>query len=313
MGNELGLRPEGPLVGIRNFVEGALLDFELAQLLHQQGARLLVHARAGMADEAKGLALVEAEKQRAEMRAAAAGRGPAAYDHVQSLGGLQLDPILAASADVNAIDALADDAFEVLLPGQFKKVFAIFQNMIGKAKLRRWVDQAAQKILALEQGNFAQIVAIAIEQIEQIIGYRIARAQIGRGLLHVHALLHALEIAAAFFIENDDFAVQKRTPGADALGQGGQFRILVGDFIAGTREQADFAIFDPGERARAVPFHFEEPAGIGERTIDERGQHRRERSRHGGLSRSLEFGGLQARRDCASAAARRQFRRACGR
>ena len=76
-------------------------------------ARLLVHSRSGVTDETKAFALVQAEKQGAEVSAAAAGRSPAAHDHVQGFRGLQLDPILTARADVDAIDALSDNSFEI--------------------------------------------------------------------------------------------------------------------------------------------------------------------------------------------------------
>ena len=58
----------------------------------------------------------------------AAGRRPAANHGVQRLRGLDLHPTLAARADVKAVGPLANDAFQVLLPGQIEKLFAIFQR-----------------------------------------------------------------------------------------------------------------------------------------------------------------------------------------
>src|SRR5437879_870826 len=99
--------------------------------------------------------------------------------------------------------------------------------MVGKAKLAAGIQDATKKGFALEQGNFSQIVSIAIKQIKQVVSYWIARKQIGRGPLHIHALLHTLEVTAPFFIEDDNLTIQKCTAGADVPRQIGQFGILV--------------------------------------------------------------------------------------
>ena len=127
-----------------------------------------------------------------------------------------------------------------------------------------------------------------------------AREQIGRRRLHVHALLHALEVAAALPVENDDFAIQQARRAL--MRRGSEANSGYCEVTLCRRASTDeLAIGDPSERAGAIPLISKSQAG------SERGARSAWRAwararGHGRLSRSTEFRGPEGR-----AALRRQF------
>src|SRR5207249_690533 len=95
---------------------------------------LSIEAAAGVADEAEGLLVVKAEKNGAEGDAAIARGGPTADDGVKRLRDFDFGPTGAAVADVTAVDAFGDDAFEALGFGEVEELFAKFDLVIGEAE-----------------------------------------------------------------------------------------------------------------------------------------------------------------------------------
>src|SRR3954466_12885912 len=68
-----------------------------------------------------------------------------------------------------------------------------------------------------------------------------------------------------------------------------QFRILMGHVEAIARDQAHAAVADEGERAISIPLDLVEPLGVGERGVNQGGEHRRDARRHLGLYRAFEL------------------------
>jgi len=80
-------------------------------------------------------------------------------------------------------------------------------------------DEPPQKLLARDEGRIAQVVSVAIKQIEDIIGHRRLRNEVCRGHTDMHPLLKPLEVAVAALIERDDLPVQEGAPGMEQVRQ----------------------------------------------------------------------------------------------
>ncbi len=167
-----------------------------------------------------------------------------------------------------------------MFASKLKKLFSVLHLVIGKTKSVARAKQAAQQFLAFRKRRVAQVVAVAEKQVEQVVGHSGLRKERWGRRAHVHPFLQGLEIAMPARIQNDDampariqnddFAIQNCTRRAHTLGKSGQLRILLCDVATGARTQFQLPVFDPRQRSNAVPFDFEEPIGVGERTADGR-------------------------------------------
>src|ERR1700730_5369236 len=243
-------------------VERACGDFVLPQLFRDGFSQPLVQAGANVADEAQLVALVEAQQKWAKVAASSPGRCPSAHNGVERLRCFHLHPILAAQADVVAIDALSDNSFQIFLSRQLIELLSPSYLMIGEANPGRRAKEPAQEFLALEKRCCAQIVAVAEKEVENVVGDRRPRNQLRRRRSDVHPLLHPLENATALAIQNDNLTIENGLAGAERLGKGGELGILPCDVIPRSRLQRDSSIGNRSQRASTVPFDLKQPAGI---------------------------------------------------
>ena len=165
--------------------------------------------------------------------------------------------------------------------------------MIGKTDVGGRVKQLLEKLLALEEGRFTKIVAIAKEKIERKKDDGKFRDKVRARITDVHTFLKFFEVAAAAIVKNGDFPVENSLRGGEGLGEMVEFGIMRGDVVAGTGANCELSVADESECADAVPFDFEEPVGIGERAIRESGEHRGKLRRHGGFAGILQFVGAE--------------------
>src|SRR5262249_30355071 len=156
----------------RNAVDRRRLAFMLPELL-----RKVAEPRHGVAGaDAAGVAqlalLAHAEEERRE-RPAGLGRGPPADDDELLLqAALGLEPASGAAGVVAVVGALGNDAFELEVAGVLEHLRALAVQVIGaeqRALLRHAGEQRLEHFLALAQPLAAQILAVEMKQVEQVV------------------------------------------------------------------------------------------------------------------------------------------------
>src|SRR5262249_2808058 len=135
--------------------------------------------------------------------------------------------------------------------------------------------------------------SVDVEKVEEEIdGGNLGDEGLRRGA-NVHALLQQTKVAMAAGVQRDDFAVENSLMRCQSLRKPGEFWVTIGDFDSVAWAHGELAIFDPSERANAVPFDFEKPVGAGERLVRERGEHGLELGRHGCLLSAVQFADVE--------------------
>jgi hypothetical protein len=95
-----------------------------------------------------------------------------------------------------------------LLLGEIEEFFALLELMVGVAKAIGRVEKPLQQLLAFKELGIAKVVAVAVEDVEEVVDDRDAREQVCSGSPDVHALLEKTEIAVAAGVERNDFAIE---------------------------------------------------------------------------------------------------------
>src|ERR1700756_1461234 len=129
--------------------------------------------------------------------------------------------------------------------------------MIREAKAFRRVQEKTEELLAFGEWRLAKVVAVAIENVEQVENDGHGGNQTLRRCADVHTLLQLLKIAAASRIEGRDLAVQNRFARTDEFGESRQVGIPRSDVRAGASAQRQLpfgTVVNPGHGPDAVPF-----------------------------------------------------------
>src|SRR3984957_19836539 len=109
-----------------------------------------------------------------------------------------------------ALPALRYDPFQPSLFCALHQLNAILHDVVGIANVRRWSQEFSQQFFALFERNIAQIVAIAVQQIEDVISHRTLLLQ-GQGRIrNSEARLYPREVRSPFLIENYNLAIENR-------------------------------------------------------------------------------------------------------
>src|SRR5207253_7962830 len=163
--------------------------------------------------------------------------------------------------------------------------------MIGIADWTSRGKNLCQDLLALFERDAPQIVAVNVDEIEDVVQHRnVAAGTYATSMLtDAGALLHQAERCTALFVEGDNFAIKNCGDGLNKFGELMQLRILSGQIVLIARNQADAAVFDEGDSAIAIPFDLEYVFRIVEGLFDGDGQHGVDGGRHWALGRSLQF------------------------
>src|SRR5438093_833017 len=129
-------RARGP--ALRQGIEAAGRPGQRAEFFADKLERPVVESRTDLGDVDELAVLVEAQVQGAEVGARALGRRVAADDELLPELTLDLEPVLRASREVQAVALLRDHALEMLLAGGGEEFGAVADDMIAV------VDDAAR-------------------------------------------------------------------------------------------------------------------------------------------------------------------------
>ena len=221
------------------------------------------------------------------MFAGAARIGPASHDGVEFLAQFKFQPVGGSSFRIRAMDLLAQDAFQMALHGDLVEFLSLLKLMIRVAHQRIGLEHLSEEGFSLEKRDLAKIVSVVIQNVEHVVDHRNLLQKIFRRLDDRKTLLQKLEVAPAFFVERDNFAVEPCILSVYIFSEPREFRIFTGHLPARSRPQADFVTLNACQRADSVPLDLEEPIGIGEGPVRERGQSRRNPPGHGSSLRAL--------------------------
>src|SRR5438552_10805988 len=130
-----------------------------------------------------------------------------------------------------------------------------------------------QHTLALFECDAPEIVSVEVEQIEDVIkdGQVVACRALTAMTANARALLHQAERRTALLVEHNDFAVENSILCLDKLWQLTQLGISRRKVVLIPRNQAHRAVFNERNGAVSLPLDFEQPVGISERLLDDRG------------------------------------------
>ncbi len=222
---------------------------------------------------------------------------------------LDLQPGLRAPGAIGRVRELANDAFQPQARGVLQhevaavgEVLAVLENAV-----RRVREQGSQGGLAIEQRAGAGVLAVQMQQIEEIVAEPVAAA-----LAQVR--LQGAEIRHAVVGLDHHLAVQECAhdrQGGERLGHIGELGRPV-EPAAG--QQLDAAVIEAGQQPIAVEFHLVHPAVAGRRLLDQACQRRldeaRQRRRLGTFH--LELGARRGRISSLPATSSGSFLATCG-
>src|SRR6266566_5818574 len=121
-------------------------------------------SRAPAVDESA--VLVRADMERAEATARSLRLREADHDKVVDAVGANLQPIAGSAAAIRAVRLLGHDAFESQLHDLLVQRLAVFLEMLRIPERARLRQHLLENLLALDEREFAQIVAPEREQVE---------------------------------------------------------------------------------------------------------------------------------------------------
>jgi len=190
---------------------------------------------------------VQSQQQGPEAAAAAFGVGVADDHEFLALLALELDPVRAAAATVRAVDAFADQPFELQTAGAVEQGFDRLVKVGRKLEYVRLIvpKQLAQGVAAALQRYLTQVPTTKKRQVEQVIGNAFV-------MLGIEGVLQGLEVCCAIFVNHHHFAVEpgrtdtQRAQGSDLPGH------FAAPVVAIAGEQADIFAVDAGHDAVAV-------------------------------------------------------------
>src|SRR5258708_9352464 len=146
-----------------------------------------------------------AERQCAH-RAAGRRRGDVTQDHeFLTLLAFCLEPVFAASGPVWQVSSLGDDAFEAETTRMLQHGGSVGVKMFAETDRRNCLkpgDDALQQPLAIDERRFGEVVALAIQQIEDVVPEALPPAGF-------QIRLQIVEAGNALLILDDDFAVDQ--------------------------------------------------------------------------------------------------------
>ena len=179
---------------------------------------------------------------------------------------------------------LRDQAFEPALPRGFEQILARILEVIRNAQQRKRLHDLLQQPLSFDQRHAPQIVAIQIEQIEDIKMDRILLRHLRDRVrvLRVNPRLDQLEMRNALLIQHHDLAIQNGLLRLDVMRQHLQLRILPFASIVVPRIDVQRPVVDVDQSADPVPLDFEDPVGAFRELVRQCRAHGREETRHRG-------------------------------
>jgi hypothetical protein len=251
------------------------LPRERVELLPRVRELLVAEAAARASDVEQPLPVVRAQVERAEAGARALRPREADHHEVPGPVGLELQPVGRASAHVRRVRALRHDALEPELRHLLVEGLALARDVVRVAQRARGRHQHPQGLLARDEGQRAEVVALEREQVEheqrrRPFERRPLQVRLAREL---HALLQALEAGTAALVEHHHLAVQHQVVVGQALDRARDLGEDVRRVSAATVHETRLPALARGQQAEAVVLELEEPAGGRERLVRVLGQH----------------------------------------
>src|SRR6266545_3807218 len=274
LGDQLGAHPvdaapRQPVVLERRL--GACQPVEPRPQVPQHG---LAVAGADLAGVAQRTAVVVADQQRPQPHPRAGRIGPAADHELLLVDALELQPVLRAGVLVRRVGARGDQALPAPAAGVPVQRLALGVAVRQEAK---WVpvgQRVAQQRLPVAELERGGVVALEMEDVEEVVEHRDAAAQRAGGVAELDAALEALE-AGARPLERDDLPVDDEVVAALRFERADQLGVGLVQRLAGPRQQPQPASVAEGQAALAVQFALVDPSGVGEALVGQHGQHRR--------------------------------------
>ena len=232
-----------------------------------------------MTDVDKRVAVKNAEHQGPQVLPAAARSGKAADHRLLAKVRFHLEPRLTAdSLAIAALRLLGEHPFQAVLGNRLEEGPPLALDVLAELNVRQRPQHIGQDFFTAAERQVLQVVAIQVEQIEDLIDERTFV-----GLL---IILHQLELGLAGFIEHDDFTIEHRLM-AELRQRSDDRRVTVleGKLFAGIETHS--ALVYLGDGAIAVPLNFKEPIGVVEWLDNRRGEHRSDIPGHRGFESGM--------------------------
>jgi hypothetical protein len=255
--------------------ERRVLAGQRLQLTPQLILHGVVKAAADARDVAQLAVLVHADVKRAEAPPAALRIGVAADHEFLPALALDLDPVGGALPRVRAVAALGDDPFEPHLVRGFEKRLAMIRDVVAGVDHAGRRHRAGEALLAIEQPEPAQVVALERQAVEEHRPHRDARhhrRDVARPR-EQHALLQAAEARAPRLVVRHDLAVEHDLLHAEPAQRLRDLGIARRDVLAAAAQHAHVVAAALGDHADAVVLDLEHPALARERLLGQRGEH----------------------------------------
>ena len=248
--------------------EGRFFHFQRLKGRKKLGERLLRKPGADAASIFQfARVVVIADEQRSQAVARAAGIGEAADDKLGPLPAFDLEPIVAAPADVRPVAAFGNDSFQTLPLGGMEERVAVATHVFRVAQRssigRKF--QVRELGFALLKRQVARIEAVQKQEIKHHV-YDAAL------LAGTKAILQKLKIADPFVVERHDLTVENRAPQPKLGNRLRQFRESGGPIQIVASFPADIRAVDERQHPVTVEFDFVDPLVSHGRSFHERGQ-----------------------------------------
>ena len=220
------------------------------------------------------------------------GKGGAHLHLARPRGSLQrhAPPVGLGAGSIGAGGALGHQAVEAGAGRHRGEAFAAGRDVVCVQQRRQRRQQRAQELLALDQGQAAQVPVVVVQQIERIVGHRAgacirSRFRLRRIGRRRCAAFKCLTRRSPVPVERNEHAVEQRLRGAYlaevALHRRADLR-RQRSRGAGRVYQRHLAIGNRGERAHALEFQFEQPVRVRELLVVAGGRHGARAPRHRG-------------------------------
>ncbi len=267
LANQVRLYPGRAALAIGGHrVKGHGLDRAIVQECPHLKRGFRVEAGADLAGIDQFFFGIISEQKRAYAASATLGLGKAANDKLLALVALDLQPVAIAAGAVTGVGAFADnpligqaaDVFQHI--GLVGEMLAVQHPIAGLVLVQKRFEPP----FALQQGQVAQIFAIELQEVENVILQVLAATM-------AQLVLQGLEAGRALVVERHDLAVEDRRlhpKRAQIFRQGLELGCPV---KPGPRQHPRPSTFDQGHCAIPVELDLVHPVGAGRHGVDQGG------------------------------------------
>ncbi|MNE11301.1 hypothetical protein D3C80_1040530 [compost metagenome] len=250
------------------------------ELLMEAAQRRLVEPGADFAGIAQlaTVAVMQPQQQRAEGMARAFRLGESDDYELLPMLAFELDPVAAAPGDIGRPKTLADQALHAHPAGAVEQGVRLLAKRLGEAQQRLVIglEHSCQRSPTFFDRHFAQVHAIEVRQVEQVVENAVAALRL-EGVLQRLKVRHTLVVGHHHFTIEPRRFQAKRDQGLDLFWQ------FVGPVVAIAGDQPDVAMVDASHDPVAVELDFVAPGAVRD-PVHQRRQFRLEQVRQPGFA-----------------------------